>query len=78
MMDEILTLHEAAERVKVQPGTVRTWLQHRKLPGIKAGKEWRVRASDLEAFIEEAARVPLRLVAPPPAEVPPAPAVDEV
>lgn len=60
--DEILTLREAATRAKVRPSTVRSWLQHGKIKGLKAGKDWRVRAGDLERFMEEAARVPLRLV----------------
>ncbi len=60
--DDILTLQEAGRLAKVQPSTVRTWLQHRKLPGLKAGKEWRVRREDLEAFMQQAVEVPLRLV----------------
>jgi excisionase family DNA binding protein len=62
-VSDILTLEEAAARVKVKPRTIRIWLQTGKLKGIKAGKLWRIRAEDLEAFLEQSAKAPLRVVA---------------
>jgi hypothetical protein len=38
---------------------MREWLRTGKLKGIKAGRLWRVRASDLERFFEESAKRPV-------------------
>jgi len=52
-MQEVLTPEEVAGRLKMSPRTVRDWLRKGHLTGIKLGKEWRVRESDLEAFVEQ-------------------------
>ena len=57
--DDILTLDEAAARAKVAVKTMREWLRTGKLKGIKAGRPWRVRASDLEHFFEASAQRPV-------------------
>jgi excisionase family DNA binding protein len=49
--EEVLTLEEAAERLKIAPKTMRDWLRTGRMPGFKAGKLWRVRASDIDAVI---------------------------
>jgi excisionase family DNA binding protein len=54
-MDGVLTIEETAAQAKVQPNTIRLWLRSGKLKGIKAGKLWRVRPRDLEAFMEASA-----------------------
>lgn len=55
MEETMLTPEEVAERLKVKPYTVREWLRLGKLKGIKlpTGRRvvWRVRPSDLEAFL---------------------------
>jgi excisionase family DNA binding protein len=61
-VSDILTLEEAAARVKVKPRTIRIWLQTGKLKGIKAGKLWRIRAEDLEAFLEQSVQAAMHLV----------------
>jgi excisionase family DNA binding protein len=61
MQDQVLTLEEAADRAKVRVKSMREWLRTGKLKGIKAGRLWRVRASDLEAFFEASVQRP-RLV----------------
>jgi excisionase family DNA binding protein len=49
MPDELLTVPEAAQRLKVNAETVRRWLREGVLTGVKLGKrQWRVRTSDLE------------------------------
>ncbi len=63
-MSELLTLEEAAARVKLKPKTVRGWLQSRKLEGVKVGKQWRIPAESLEAFIRPATAEPFRLREP--------------
>lgn len=49
----LLTPEEAADRLNVSPMTVRKWLRSGKLRGVKVSVLWRVRESDLDAFIEE-------------------------
>jgi excisionase family DNA binding protein len=56
MADEYLTVEEAASRVKVKPDTLRLWLRTGRLKGLKAGRLWRVKTTDLEAFLEQSAK----------------------
>jgi excisionase family DNA binding protein len=50
--DRLLTLEEAGAYLHKAPKTVREWLRIGKLKGLKVGGTWRIRASDLEAFLE--------------------------
>jgi excisionase family DNA binding protein len=52
-MSELLTLEEAADRLKIAPKTMRDWLRTGKLRGVKTGKYWRVREEDVETFVRE-------------------------
>ncbi len=60
-MNELLTMEEAAARLKVKPRTVLDWLQRGRLPGVKVGKQWRVPAEKLGAVIRPATAEPFRL-----------------
>jgi excisionase family DNA binding protein len=51
-MNEVLTIHEAATRLKLKPETVRDWLKAGKLKGVKLGRVWRVDAEALERLLE--------------------------
>jgi len=51
LQEQLLTPEQVADRLQVQTRTVLTWLQTGKLRGAKLGRLWRVRPSDLEAFI---------------------------
>jgi excisionase family DNA binding protein len=51
-MSELLTLEEAGALLKVSRKTVWYWIKEKRLPGIQAGKQWRVRREDLEAFVQ--------------------------
>ena len=53
--DELLTVKEVADRLKVHANTVRRWLDGQELHGIRlSGKAgWRVRESELERFLKE-------------------------
>lgn len=53
MSENLLTPEEAAERLAVSPKTVRDWLRSGELKGVKVGRLWRIRPTDLEAFIRE-------------------------
>ncbi len=46
-----MTTHEIAEHLKVNEATVRTWIYGGELRAIRVGREFRVPAKDLEAFI---------------------------
>lgn len=54
-MEKIYTPEEIAERLQVQERTVYGWLRSGKLKGSKLGRLWRIRESDVVAFLEEAA-----------------------
>ncbi len=54
MEDErFYTIKEVAELLKVSDGAVRKWLKSGKLKGIKLGRIWRIKKSDLEEFVNE-------------------------
>jgi len=50
--ERLLTPDEAAEVVKVKAKTIREWLKSGKLKGIKTGRLWRIKESELRAFLE--------------------------
>jgi len=51
--DEVLTTEEVAQYLKMKEQTVRDLLRHRKLPGRKVGKSWRVLRSELDAWLRQ-------------------------
>jgi len=52
VMDEILTVPEVAEKLRLHPLTVRKMFREGTLPAFKVGRQWRVSASMLVAWIE--------------------------
>jgi excisionase family DNA binding protein len=50
--DRLFTAREVAERLGLSTWTVMEWLKAGRLKGVKIGKAWRVKESDLEAFLE--------------------------
>jgi excisionase family DNA binding protein len=50
--DPILTPEQVAERLHISHLTVGNWLRSGKLKGVKVGRLWRVRESDLEIFLK--------------------------
>jgi excisionase family DNA binding protein len=52
-MEALYTVEEAAEVLKVHPKTVREWLRTKQLKGVLAGRFWRIKESDLQAFLRE-------------------------
>lgn len=53
MEDELFTPIEVAERLRVNREVVYKWLKNGKLKGVHAGRHWRVRRSDLDAFLNQ-------------------------
>jgi excisionase family DNA binding protein len=56
MSDEILTLPEVAQLLKVAEKTVYTMAQKGELPAFKVGGQWRFRRTDLDAWIDAKTR----------------------
>lgn len=50
--DRLLTPSEVAERLRVNREVVYKWLQSGKMKGIRVGRLWRIRSSDLDAFLQ--------------------------
>ncbi len=48
--NEIMTLEEVAEYLKVKPQTIYTWAQEKKIPAAKIGKEWRFKKSVIDIW----------------------------
>jgi len=58
---KLLTPPQVAQHLQVNERTVTLWLRRGHLRGFKIGKEWRISARDLEAFLEQSANVPVRI-----------------
>jgi excisionase family DNA binding protein len=56
MSDEILTLPEVTQLLKVAEKTVYTMAQKGQLPAFKVGGQWRFRRADLDAWIDAKTR----------------------
>jgi excisionase family DNA binding protein len=62
--DELLTIEQVAQLLKVIPDTVRTWIQAGALRasrpgnGARPGRKYRVRRVDLDAFVAASQRAP--------------------
>ncbi len=52
----LLTLREAAEVLRLNPRTVREYVQRGEIEGRIIGGRWRFRRADLDAFFENAPR----------------------
>jgi excisionase family DNA binding protein len=51
-MQQLLSVHETAERLGLKPGTIRAWLLRRKnLPFVRCGRAVRIPAEAVERFI---------------------------
>jgi excisionase family DNA binding protein len=48
----LLTLDEAAELLQVSKRTLQRMIQSKKLPAFKVGKQWRIRTTQLQRWIE--------------------------
>jgi excisionase family DNA binding protein len=50
--DRLFSVEETAERLGVSKYTISDWIKAGRLKGTKIGKFWRVKESDLQAFID--------------------------
>jgi excisionase family DNA binding protein len=51
-MEELLTVTEVSERLKMPQRAVKRWLVSGQLHGLKAGRKWRVKPSAIESFLQ--------------------------
>ena len=51
--DEIMTISEVAEYLKISEVTTYKFVQDGKIPGFRIGRHWRIKRCDLAAFIEK-------------------------
>lgn len=49
--DELLTAAETCRYLKIAPRTLYRYIQDRRMPAFKLGKEWRFVRSDLEQWV---------------------------
>ena len=66
MNEELLTVAEIAERLKVNQQTVRNWIDRGELQKTKIGRRVRVRATALEAYLRGEGTAPLPPLSPAP------------
>ena len=52
-MEELLTVQEVAEYLKLSRSTVWRWCQQGKLNAVKLGRGWRIRWSDVNKLVQE-------------------------
>ncbi len=52
------TIHEIAELLKISEATIRNWIHDGELRAVRFGREFRVAAKDLEAFVNANATRP--------------------
>ncbi len=53
--DTFLTVAEVAEMLKLNQQTIRNWIDQGSLPALRVGRRVRIRRSDFERVLEEAA-----------------------
>ena len=51
--NDILTLEEVAEYLRMKPQTIYTWAQEKKIPAVKLGKEWRFKKSVIDRWFDQ-------------------------
>jgi excisionase family DNA binding protein len=57
-MDELLTPNEIAKELRVTGETVRAWCRSGRLEATRAGWSYRIKRSDLDAFLKASKEVP--------------------
>ncbi len=52
-INDIMTLEEVAEFLRLKPQTIYLWAQEKKIPAAKLGKEWRFRRSVIDKWFNQ-------------------------
>ena len=48
--NDIMTLEEVADYLRLKPQTIYTWAQEKRIPAAKLGKEWRFKKSIIDEW----------------------------
>jgi excisionase family DNA binding protein len=52
-MNELLTIDEVAEYLKLNSRTIRSMIKRKQIPGfMKVGHQWRIDAADLQKYLD--------------------------
>jgi excisionase family DNA binding protein len=51
--EQLLTINEAAEFLRVSEKTIRRWIKARELTAAQLGSQWRIRPRDLDLFVRD-------------------------
>jgi excisionase family DNA binding protein len=51
--NEILTIDEVADYLRLTPQTIYKWAQEKRIPAVKLGKEWRFRRSVIDKWFDD-------------------------
>ena len=51
--EQLLTIADAAELLRVSEKTIRRWIKARELTAAQLGNQWRSRPRDLDLFVRE-------------------------
>jgi excisionase family DNA binding protein len=73
--DEYLTVNEIADHLKLNPQTVRNWIEQGSLPAVRIGRRVRIRRTDLDRVLAEGTTAD---VEPQPVTVSPAETLEEL
>ena len=49
----LMTLEETADLLKIGKSTLYKMVREKKIPGIKIGRQWRFKSSDIEIWLEK-------------------------
>lgn len=53
----LLTTQDVAERLAVDPSTVRRWIEDGRLPAVKPGRQWRIDPTELDQLLHVSSSV---------------------
>jgi excisionase family DNA binding protein len=73
--DEYLTVNEIAEHLKLNPQTLRNWIDQGRLPAVRIGRRVRIRRADLDRILAQGTTA---AVEPQPVTVGPTEALDQL
>jgi len=51
--EQVMTIQDVAEHLKVGTKTIYSLVQRGRLPGFKVGGQWRFRRKDIEQWVED-------------------------
>lgn len=57
-MTQMVTRREAAEALNVSRMSILRWIRAGKLPAVKVGRDWKIRADVIEAIQQHGLQVP--------------------